>query len=82
MATKSYKIILLLTVFVMSIAFAFGLMNTKSVYAEDNPLTVTNEISNYFKMDKHSRHKGVLWVPLARAALYCGLGEFPTCAQV
>ncbi len=52
MATKSYKIIILLTVFIMSIAFAFGFMNTRSAYAEDKPLTVSSDVYDYFKLDK------------------------------
>ncbi len=52
MATKSYKIIILLTALVLSLAFAFGFMNTPSAYAEEKPLTVSNDVNAYFKLDK------------------------------
>ncbi len=53
MATKSYKIIILLTAFILSIAFAFGFMKTPSVYADEvKPLTVSNaDVSAFFKLD-------------------------------
>ncbi len=53
MATKSYKIIILLTVFILSLAFAFGFMNTSKAYAEETSLTVSNsDASDFFKLDK------------------------------
>ena len=52
MATKSYKIITLLIVFFLSIAFAFGFMGTNKVYAASEGLTVSSDAYDYFKMDK------------------------------
>ncbi len=52
MATKSYKIIILLTAFVLSVAFAFGFMGANKVYAASAGITVENDAYDYFKMDK------------------------------
>lgn len=52
MATKSYKIIILLTAFILSIAFAFGFMGANRVYAASAGITVDNDVYDYFKMDK------------------------------
>ena len=51
-ATKSYKIFILLTVFILSLVFAIGFINTSNVYAEVKPLTVSNDAYEYFKLDK------------------------------
>ncbi len=51
-ATKSYRIFILLTVFILSIICAFGVMNTSKAYAENNGITVYAEAEDFFKLDK------------------------------
>ncbi len=52
MATKSYKIIILLATFILSIAFAFGFMGANKVYAASEGITVSNDVYDYFKLDE------------------------------
>lgn len=52
MATKSYKIIIFLATFILSIAFAFGFMGANKVYAASEGITVSNDVYDYFKLDK------------------------------
>ncbi len=62
MATKSYKIIILLTAFILSIAFAFGFMNTNKVYAASEKLTVSGsleDLKNYFDYNKSFVERGI-----------------------